>query len=151
MEPVHVQRRHLLPGRHPVGVFYPPNLVMLLAAAWRGGDLPIRALYLQVALHLFLAGAFTYAFARRRLGHRPAALLAAIVFACGGYLTSYPPLQLAVLQTDAWLPLLLLLIDIAVETPSMAVSTGRSADAQRRHPRQEPAEVGATTRYRERY
>ncbi|MFN8483657.1 MAG: YfhO family protein [Anaerolineae bacterium] len=93
------------------GVFYPPNLAMLLAAALRGGDLPIRALYLQVALHLFLAGAFTYAFARRRLGGRWAALLAAVVFAGGGYLTSYPPLQLAVLQTDAWLPLLLLLID----------------------------------------
>ncbi len=95
------------------GVFYPPNLVMLLASALRG-DLPIRALYLQVALHLFLAGAFTYALARRRLGHRWAALLAAVVFACGGYLTSYPPLQLAVLQTDAWLPLLLLLIDLVV-------------------------------------
>ncbi|MFN8476001.1 MAG: YfhO family protein [Anaerolineae bacterium] len=105
------------------GVFYPPNLVMLLASAVTGGALPVRALYLQVALHLFLAGAFTYAFARRRLGDRWAALLAAVVFACGGYLTSYPPLQLAVLQTDVWLPLLLLLIDRSLQ----AVETRRGA------------------------
>ncbi len=96
------------------GVLYPPNLVMLLLAAWTRGDLPLRALYGQVALHLFLAGAFTYLLARRRLGDRWGALLAALTFALGGYLTSYPPLQLAILQTDAWLPLLLLLVDRAL-------------------------------------
>lgn len=93
------------------GVFYPPNLVMLLYGAARGGDLPLTALYAQVALHLFLAGAFSYALARRRMGNRWAALLAGVTFALGGYLTSYPPLQLAVLQTDVWLPLLLLVLD----------------------------------------
>ena len=96
------------------GVFYPPNLLMLLYGAARGGDLPLTALYVQVALHLFLAGAFTYGLARRRLGNRWAALLAGVTFALGGYLTSYPPLQLAVLQTDTWLPLLALATDAAV-------------------------------------
>ena len=93
------------------GVFYPPNLVMLLLAARSGGDLPLWALYAQVALHLWLAGVFTYLFARERLGDRWAALLAALAFALGGYLTSYPVLQLAVLQTDTWLPLLLWLVE----------------------------------------
>ncbi|MCW5850844.1 MAG: YfhO family protein [Anaerolineae bacterium] len=98
------------------GIFYPPNLVMLLLAALLGGDLPLWALYAQVALHLFLAGAFTYLLARDRLGDRGAALIAALAFALGGYLTSYPVLQLAVLQTDTWLPLLLWLVEKRLKT-----------------------------------
>ncbi|MBI1802248.1 MAG: YfhO family protein [Chloroflexi bacterium] len=37
-----------------------------------------------------------------------AALLTAIVFTFGGYLTAYPSLSLAILQSDVWLPLVLL-------------------------------------------
>ena len=36
------------------------------------------------------------------------AFIAAIVFTFGGYLTAYPSQQLAILETDAWLPLILL-------------------------------------------
>ncbi len=68
--------------------------------------LPFAALELEAGVHLALAGVFTVLFARRHLPPL-AALLAGLVFAFGGYLTSYPPLQLAVLETAVWLPLVL--------------------------------------------
>ncbi len=87
-------------------VAYPPNLLLYLGAARLWGRLPFLALELSVLLHLGLAAAFTYAFARRHLGDRGGALLAAVAFGLGGYLTGYPMLQPAILQAVAWLPLL---------------------------------------------
>jgi hypothetical protein len=74
-----------------------------------------------------LAGTFTYLFTRRLTRQRGAALLAAITFAFGGYLTSYPSQQLAVLEADIWLPLLLFfadraLLDRATEAPRLRLS-----------------------------
>lgn len=66
------------------------------------------ALEVEAVLHLALAGVFTYLFARRVLASRPGALLAGLCFMLGGYLTGYPPLQLALLETVTWLPLALL-------------------------------------------
>ena len=80
---------------------YPPAWLAALLPPWP--PLPFATLQLEAGLHLALAGVFTFLFARRHLP-TAAALLAAIVFAFGGYLTSYPPLQLAVLETAAWLP-----------------------------------------------
>jgi len=41
-------------------------------------------------------------------------IVAALTFAFGGYLTGYPPLQLAILETQVWLPLILLLLDVGL-------------------------------------
>jgi hypothetical protein len=47
-----------------------------------------------------------------------AALLGALVFEFGGYLTFYPPLQLSELEVVAWLPLTLLLLTLSLERRS---------------------------------
>lgn len=41
-------------------------------------------------------------------------LISALAFAFGGYLTGYPSQQLAILETQAWLPLILLLLDVGL-------------------------------------
>ncbi len=95
-------------------VFYPISLVWtLIVVAVRGADFTLLDLELEAIFHFILAGAFTYLFARRVLNSRVAALVSAITFTFSGYLTSYPPQQLAILETATWLPLILLLIHLA--------------------------------------
>jgi len=94
-------------------IFYPVSLAWTLAVvALRGGDFTLFDLELEAIFHFILAGAFTYLFARRLLESRVAALVAALTFIFGGYLTSYPPQQLAILETATWLPLILLLLNL---------------------------------------
>lgn len=103
-------------------VAYPPSLALSLGSAALFGRLPLEALQIEAVVHVGLAAVFTYLFARRVLASRPGALVAALVFACGGYLTGYPPLQLAVLETAVWLPLALLgalrLVERSTEPPA---------------------------------
>lgn len=93
-------------------VLYPGSLLtLLLSGAW---GFSLFALEVEAILHFWLAGIFTYLFVRRLTRHRGAALFAAITFTFSGYLTGYPGQQLAVLETDIWLPLLLYLADRAL-------------------------------------
>jgi hypothetical protein len=94
-------------------VFYPLSLLTMLLTAAKG--FTYRALELEAIGHVFLAALFTYLLARRLTRSRAGGLAAAITFGFSGYLTSYPPLQLAILETQAWLPLILLLLDVAAE------------------------------------
>lgn len=97
-------------------LFYPPiwiSFAILKMMGW--GSFPLFALTLEATVHYLLAGVFTYLFLRAELSNlqspnlqSPAALLGAIVFTYGGYLTGYPPLQTAILETVTWLPLILL-------------------------------------------
>jgi hypothetical protein len=97
-------------------LFYPVGLVFTLGVVvLRGAEFTLLGLEIEAILHFILAGAFTYFLARRLLGSRVAALVSAITFTFGGYLTSYPPQQLAMLETATWLPLALLCLDLAVE------------------------------------
>ncbi|HID61434.1 MAG TPA: hypothetical protein EYP49_01615, partial [Anaerolineae bacterium] len=93
-------------------IFYPLSLITLLLSLPRGFSL--FALELEAIFHFFLAGLFTYLLAKRLLRDRRAALVSSLVFTFGGYLTSYPGQQLAILETDVWLPLILLLLDIGL-------------------------------------
>lgn len=110
-------------------VLYPIGLAnTLLNVALFGKSFSLFALELEALLHFYLAGAFTYLFARRLLlraapdrmrqsEEMPAqvgAFVAALVFTFGGYLTSYPSLQLAILETAVWLPLALYFLDAAM-------------------------------------
>ena len=96
-------------------IFYPISLVWTLAVvAVRGENFSLFALELEAIFHFILAGAFTYLFARRVLESRLAALVSALTFTFGGYLTSYPPQQLAILETATWLPLALLFLDCVI-------------------------------------
>src|SRR5262249_1361609 len=67
--------------------------------------------------HVVLAGFFVYLLVRELTGSRSAGFLAGCCFAFSGYLTSYPPLQLAVLRTAIWLSLILWLLWHAFEKP----------------------------------
>ncbi len=93
-------------------VLYPLSLLtLLLSGPW---GFSLFALEVEAVVHFWLAGMFSYLFVRRLTGHRGAALLSAITFAFGGYLTSYPSQQLAVLEVDVWLPLILYFADRAL-------------------------------------
>jgi hypothetical protein len=93
-------------------IFYPLSLLTMLATAGLSA-LPARALELEALLHFPLAALFTYLLARRLTGSRAGGLAAALIFTFGGYLTSYPPLQLAILEVQVWLPLILLTLELA--------------------------------------
>jgi hypothetical protein len=94
-------------------IFYPLSLItLLLSLPW---GFSLFALELEAIFHFFLGGLFTYLLAKRLLHDRRAALISSLVFTFGGYLTSYPSQQLAILETDVWLPLILLLLDIGLE------------------------------------
>ncbi len=93
-------------------IFYPVSLVWtLVVVAMRGGNFTLLDLELEAIFHFILAGAFTYLFAQRLLQNRIAALVSALTFTFSGYLTSYPPQQLAILETATWLPLTLYFLD----------------------------------------
>ncbi len=99
-------------------IFYPLSLLTMLATSGLGA-LPARALELEALLHFPLAALFTYLLARRLTNSRSGGLVAAVVFTFGGYLTSYPPLQLAILEVQVWLPLILLALELAASALAM--------------------------------
>lgn len=119
-------------GGHPFladpqsAIFYPLSLLTVwLALVLTGGSFPFIALEWEVIAHIFLASAFTYAYVRHLTGYRVAGFIAGLTFAYSGYLTGYPPLQLAILETDIWLPLLLLLLHKALtEAPALMPGAG---------------------------
>ena len=78
----------------------------------------MNTIALNIGLHYFLVGAFTFLFFRHIMRSNLAALLAALVFEFGGYLTFYPPLQLSELEVVAWLPLTLLLLTLSLQRRS---------------------------------
>jgi hypothetical protein len=101
-------------GGHPfladvqAALFYPiSNLILLLT--WPVQDSAVRFYWLQVeaVLHTALAGWFTYLWLRDLTGSRWGGVVGGVSFALSGYVTGYAPLQLAVLRTAIWLPLLL--------------------------------------------
>lgn len=106
-------------------VLYPLSLVTV----WLGGkpQLSLYALEVEAIAHFWLAGAFTYLFTRRLTGRRDAAFLGAVTFAFGGYLTGYPSQQLAVLEADVWLPLILYCVDCALVERAVGATTLRPA------------------------
>jgi len=99
-------------------VFYPlSNLLLALTLPWGSPAARLYWLQVEAVVHIALAGCFTYLLARDLLHNRRAAFLTGGVFAFSGYLTGYPPLQLAVLRTAIWLPLILWLLLRAFRAP----------------------------------
>lgn len=103
-------------------VFYPPRWITIAATC--AGGWSYHALELEMTAHVLAASWAMYALIRRlTLGTSltiPAALLGALVFAYGGFLSGYPPLQLALLEAAVWLPLGLLAITEATRGPRPA-------------------------------
>lgn len=93
-------------------VFYPPRLLNIALTNAFNADWTYNNLQLEAAFHVLLYTLLMYALVRRltlaQRGTVFASLIAAISIGYGGWLTSYPPLQLAILEAATWLPLALI-------------------------------------------
>ena len=112
-------------GGHPfladiqAAVFYPlGDLLLLLTLPFTSPAARLYFLQVEAVLHIALAGFFTHLLVHRLTNNRQAAFTAGALFALSGYLTGYPPLQLAILRTAIWLPLILWLVLRAFDEPS---------------------------------
>ena len=112
---------HLFSGAPFFGGFqsallYPPNTLFLV--------LPLGlAINWSIALHVFLAGAFTYWWTARRRLHPLACLLSAVMFMfCGAHFPHIYAGHLPNLCTLVWAPLLFLAIDELFDKPSLGWS-----------------------------
>ena len=112
-------------GGHPfladvqTALFYPlGDLLLLLTLPFTSPAARLYFLQVEAVLHIALAGFFTHLLVQRLTGNRQAAYAAGAFFALSGYLIGYPPLQLAILRTAIWLPLILWLLLRAVDDPS---------------------------------
>jgi hypothetical protein len=116
-------------GGHPfvadiqTAVFYPPRLATIVISHFTGGW-SYNAVQAEALAHYWLAALWMYLFIRTITCSRIAGLVSAIALAYGGYLTGYPPVQLAVLEAGSWLPLALLGIYKASEQPKGQTSSG---------------------------
>lgn len=92
-------------------VFYPPRLLTVALSGLDGGW-TYHALELEMTAHVLVASLLMYVLVRRltvgQVGSVAGGLAAAITWAYGGFMTGYPPLQLALLDAVVWGPLLLL-------------------------------------------
>jgi hypothetical protein len=99
-------------------VFYPlGNLLLLITLPFSSPGERLYFLQLEAVIHIALAGFFTFLLVRDLTGSPRSGLLAGVLFAFSGYLTGYPPLQLAILRTAIWLPLILWLLWRAFAAP----------------------------------
>jgi Bacterial membrane protein YfhO len=101
---------------------YPPRLLGLRVLGLTGPLTPARlylALELEVIAHTLLAALLSYGLLRRLEPTAPRAgsVLGAAIFGFGGYLSGYPQLQVAILDSVAWWPLLLLAVHEATRDP----------------------------------
>jgi hypothetical protein len=85
-------------------LFYPPALAAILLSNWTGGEHLLYWLELQMAAHVFLAGAFTYWLLRRLKLGQAAAVVGATVYQLGAYTASQAE-HLGAMDAAAWLPL----------------------------------------------
>ena len=85
-------------------LFYPPTLAAILASNWTGAEHLLYWLELQMAAHVFLAGAFTYWLLRRLEVARAAAVAGATICQLGAYTASQAE-HLGAVDAAAWLPL----------------------------------------------
>jgi hypothetical protein len=89
-------------------VFYPPRLATIALSNLAGGW-SYHALELEMTAHVLLYSLLMYTFVRRlthgQIGSVFGAFVSAVIASYGGYLSAYPPLQLAILEAGIWLPL----------------------------------------------
>jgi hypothetical protein len=98
--------------------FYPPRLLTIALARLSGGW-SYHALELEAIFHILGYTLAMYAFVQRLTQSEWGGLTAAIISGYSGYLSGYPPLQLALLESGVWLPLVLLALHVATNTDSI--------------------------------
>lgn len=88
-------------------VFYLPRLLTIALASLSGGW-SYHALELEMAFHVLAYSLMLYLLMRRMTlnytGSLFGALAAAVIGSYGGFLSGYPPQQLAILEAGIWLP-----------------------------------------------
>lgn len=93
-------------------VFYPPRLLTIALTNLSGTGWTYHTLELEMVAHVLLYVLLFYALVRRLTVGSPwspaAALAAALVAGFGGFMTGYPPLQLALLEAAVWFPAVML-------------------------------------------
>ncbi len=102
-----------------VGPLYPFNALFCLPIP------PYYAQTLFVVLHYAMAGAFAFLLGRRLRLSRAGSVVAALVYACSGYMMAQLT-NFSILTASIWLPLILLLFSIAIDRLSYgyAIATG---------------------------
>lgn len=95
-------------------VFYPLSLWRLLLPTFSPFILEI-----EVLVYLGLATVSTFLLVRELTENLAAGVLAGVAFGLGGFLTSYPMLQVAILQVALWLPVGLWLLERALQRRSL--------------------------------
>lgn len=98
-------------GDTQAAVFYPPRLLTIALSSLSGGW-SYHALELEMTFHVLFYSLTMYLLVRRLTlklaGSVVGGLAAAIIASYGGYLSGYPPLQLALLEAGIWLPVAVL-------------------------------------------
>lgn len=94
----------------PQSALFYPGVWLTLFFSWILGTphVSMAVFHVESLIHLWIAAVLAYVFLLREVGNRWGALLGALVFAFGGYMTGYPILQVAKGESTAWLPLFLL-------------------------------------------
>ncbi len=109
-------------GDTQAAVFYPPRLATIGLSKLAGGW-TYHALELEMTLHVLACSLFMYLLIRHmtrgQAGSEFGAFIAAVIFSYGGFMQSYPPLQLALLEAAIWLPLAVLGIHEATRDEKM--------------------------------
>lgn len=109
-------------GNIQFAAFYPPRYIM---AALVGGDgWTIADYQLEVALHYWLASLLMFAFLNVYTRRVSVALFGSILYTYSGYLTGYPLLQVSVLESAIWLPLMMLGAHLAITRPNWSITGG---------------------------
>ncbi|MEO1665521.1 MAG: YfhO family protein [Chloroflexota bacterium] len=88
---------------------YPPRMFSMGLLTWPWWDQwYYRVLEYEAIVHVLVYTLAMYAFVHRMTGSVWGGFTAAVVGGYGGYMSGYPPLQLAVLEAGVWLPLVLM-------------------------------------------
>ncbi|HET6250597.1 MAG TPA: hypothetical protein VFE47_23115 [Tepidisphaeraceae bacterium] len=109
---------HLYSGAPCLGGF---QMALLYPSTWLLFIMPIAmAINWQIALHVFMAGFFTYLWMARRGAHPLAAMLSGVIFMFGGgYFMHIAAGHLPNLRAMVWAPLIFLAIDDLIATRSL--------------------------------
>ena len=99
--------------------FYPVRWISIWVSGYNAWTL--ADLQREVAVHYLLSSLLMYAFLRVATKRSSAAIIGSVIFAYSGYLTSFPMLQITILQSAIWLPLVLLGIHLSLTRQGWAI------------------------------
>jgi hypothetical protein len=100
-------------------VLYPVGLLINLIAGHH--HLTYIALEWRIFIDLILGAVFTFALGVRLSHSLVGGIVAAVTFTFGGFLASYPLLQLPILEAVVWIPAVLFCIELALEQSNSLV------------------------------